>query len=116
MKIEDKRQFIGELFFLLGTILYITYYFFYIAYYWYVEKDPTKQIPIQRLFYISVVCFIIKLILTKYQLKEVIIGAIGAVLMYMCWKNSGGIDYPVNYLSLALWTEKKRKFFEIRFL
>ena len=76
MKIEDKRQFIGELFFLLGTILYITYYFFYIAYYWYVEK----------------------LILTKYQLKEVIIGAIGAVLMYMCWKNSGGIDYPVNYL------------------
>lgn len=98
MKIEDKRQFIGELFFLLGTILYITYYFFYIAYYWYVEKDPTKQIPIQRLFYISVVCFIIKLILTKYQLKEVIIGAIGAVLMYMCWKNSGGIDYPVNYL------------------
>ena len=41
MKIEDKRQFIGELFFLLGTILYITYYFFYIAYYWYVEKDPT---------------------------------------------------------------------------
>lgn len=29
MKIEDKRQFIGELFFLLGTILYITYYFLY---------------------------------------------------------------------------------------
>ena len=79
MKIEDKRQFIGELFFLLGTILYITYYFFYIAYYWYVEKDPTKQIPIQRLFYSSVVCFIIKLILTKYQLKEVIIGEIGEV-------------------------------------
>ena len=50
MKIENKRQWVGELFFLLGTILYITYYFFYIAYYWYVEKDPTRQIPVQRLF------------------------------------------------------------------
>ena len=47
MKIENKRQWVGELFFLLGTILYITYYFFYIAYYWYVEKDPTRQIPMQ---------------------------------------------------------------------
>lgn len=28
MKIENKRQWVGELFFLLGTILYITYYFF----------------------------------------------------------------------------------------
>ena len=53
MKIENKRQWVGELFFLLGTILYITYYFFYIAYYWYVEKDPTRQIPVQRLFYIG---------------------------------------------------------------
>ncbi len=57
MKIENKRQWVGELFFLLGTILYITYYFFYIAYYWYVEKDPTRQIPVQRLFYIGLICF-----------------------------------------------------------
>lgn len=27
-----------------------------------------------------------------------IIGAAGAVLMYLCWKSSGGIDYPANYL------------------
>ena len=82
----------------LGTILYITYYFFYIAYYWYVEKDPTRQIPVQRLFYIGLICFVVKIILTKYQWKEVIIGAAGAVLMYLCWKSSGGIDYPANYL------------------
>ena len=98
MKIENKRQWVGELFFLLGTILYITYYFFYIAYYWYVEKDPTRQIPVQRLFYIGLICFVVKIILTKYQWKEVIIGAAGAVLMYLCWKSSGGIDYPANYL------------------
>ena len=72
MKIENKRQWVGELFFLLGTILYITYYFFYIAYYWYVEKDPTRQIPVQRLFYIGLICFVVKIILTKYQWKEVI--------------------------------------------
>ena len=70
MKIENKRQWVGELFFLLGTILYITYYFFYIAYYWYVEKDPTRQIPVQRLFYIGLICFVVKIILTKYQWKE----------------------------------------------
>ena len=98
MKIENKRQWIGELFFLLGTILYITYYFFYIAYCWYVEKDPTRQMPVQRLFYIGLICFVVKIILTKYQWKEVIIGAVGAVLMYLCWKSSGGIDYPANYL------------------
>ena len=57
MKIENKRQWIGELFFLLGTILYITYYFFYIAYCWYVEKDPTRQMPVQRLFYIGSVSY-----------------------------------------------------------
>ena len=43
MKIENKRQWVGELFFLLGTILYITYYFFYIAYYWYVEKGNNRK-------------------------------------------------------------------------
>ena len=80
MKIENKRQWVGELFFLLGTILYITYYFFYIAYYWYVEKDPTRQIPVQRLFYIGLICFVVKIILTKYQWKEVIIGAAGALM------------------------------------
>ena len=116
MKVENKRQFIGELFFLLGTILYITYYFFYIAYYWYVEKDPTRQLPIQRLFYISIICFVIKLILTKYQWKEIIIGTVGAVLMYLCWKSSGGIDYPMNYLIiLAMKDVNLRKVMKVVF-
>lgn len=75
-----------------NTLYYIL--LFYIAYYWYVEKDPTRQIPVQRLFYIGLICFVVKIILTKYQWKEVIIGAAGAVLMYLCWKSSGGIDYP----------------------
>lgn len=98
MKIENKRQFIAELFFLLGTAFYIMYYFIYIGYYWYVEKDPARQIPLQRLFYIGVFCFLVKIVLTKYQWKEAIVGIIGAILMFLCWKASGGIDYPVNYL------------------
>ena len=56
MKIENKRQWVGELFFLLGTILYITYYFFYIAYYWYVEKDPTNSSAKTILYWINLFC------------------------------------------------------------
>ncbi len=100
MQIYNKRQFLAEHIFYLGTILYMAYYFLYISFYWYIEKDPLQQLPIQRLFYAGMICFLVKIILTKYQWKEVIVGIAGAVVMYVCWKSSGGIDYPANYLIL----------------
>lgn len=98
MKFEDKKNILAEYIFLAGTVLYIMYYFLYIAYYWYVEKNPVYQMPIQRLFYVGVICFIIKIILTKYQWKEILVLTFGVIIMYLCWKTSGGIDYPVNFL------------------
>lgn len=98
--IQKIRQSIAQNFFYLGTFLYVFYYFIYVCFYWYIENDPTKQIPIQRVFYIGVLCILIKIVLTQYQRIELAIGVLGAVLMYICWKASGGIDFPVNFLIL----------------
>ena len=60
------------------------------------RSDKTNSSAKTILYWINLFCG--QNNITKYQWKEVIIGAAGAVLMYLCWKSSGGIDYPANYL------------------
>lgn len=93
-----KKDLLLEKMYLIGIILYIGYYFLYLTYYWHIVTEPKQVFNLQLLFYLSLPCFIVKLIFTKYQWKEIIFMFFIFSVMFVCWRKSGGIDYPINCL------------------
>lgn len=98
MNFTKTKDWIIQYIYILGVALYIAYYYLYLSYIWHVENQPVQVINWKLLFYGSLICFLIKIVLTKYKWYELIVIVATAVLMYVCWKHSGGIDYPVNCL------------------
>lgn len=94
----NKKERIIEYIFLTGIIAYVSYYFLYLSYIWHIVTKPEQQIYLKMLFYIGIICLLIKIAFTKYVWKEIFVIIVVFIIMLICWKHSGGIDYPVNCL------------------
>lgn len=71
----------------------IAFMFFY---YWVVFTQVDKKYAPQDFLKVAAVCFLIKLILTRYKLREYVIGLLILALTYWCYKTSGSYDFLVG--------------------
>ena len=65
-------------------------------YYWVVFTQVDKKYAPQDFLKVAAVCFLIKLILTRYKLREYVIGLLILALTYWCYKTSGSYDFLVG--------------------
>ena len=68
---------------------------FMFSYYWVVFTQVDKKYAPQDFLKVAAVCFVIKLVLTRYKLREYIIGLLILALTYWCYKISGSYDFFV---------------------
>lgn len=82
-----------QLIYFVGVSLYFIYYWMHVS-----QLDQ-KYVP-KYLLGIAIICFIVKIVFTRYELFEAVFGGGLLLLMFCCWKMSGSIDYPLNAILL----------------
>lgn len=97
-------------------IIYFIGFSLYLIYYWmHVSQIDQKYVP-EFLLTAAIICFVIKLVLTKYNWTEAVVELALLALMFCCWKSSGSIDYPINtILLLGIKNIDFRKFMKLLF-
>lgn len=92
IEVTKKNEALQYIYFI-GITLYFIYYWMHVS------QIDQKYVP-DFLLTAAIICFIIKIVFTKYNWMQIIIGVSILLLMFLCWKSSGSIDYPINALVL----------------